>query len=495
MERSATSITMACIVSKEIFFSVPARALQRLSTAVRPSSKHLKTVEAYSRKVNAVSARKEHYLVLEERKFSKELRRRSLNFHFFTTLKPQTMELGHMEARQLKEDRQRNNLNLREVLNLLSSHNRWEPKSFGTTNGILRTIATNFDSIEPSVYARILDLISFEGSANSTDYRLVEKIVGKSLKSRQARKYYSENLCDMVQVAKSLQSNTLSPNRGRQRRFHHLVEGLLLEASSGDDSVTVTGAMVEYLTIPQVAASKERSSLFHRVRERMAKHMQDSLTGINSRKPKFVLFDEDSNKLDPKSVLDMVSQYLEGLHCTRRLKSERFHFRSFLSTLNGFLQSKELMPLKKMQVIAQLHRVGLKPPPYGLTVVHEWLGRNRNLSDYQESDLQLVKSCSRACGYSHSFRLGRLNHALKLKGVEPSHDAVEIFLKIPMRMYRHRPIRKYMHRVMSRVKVERLPKTDIEQLDDVKCLRKGCRQCSQFMKRVALAKAFHLAPS
>lgn len=462
------------------------------------SNTKFKTVGSFSRRIDELTTKTDFLRTQEQKTQARDLRKRSLNFHRFLTVKAPTYEVAQLEVNKISRMRSSQNLTLRAVLQgLEESEGHSLRNSPVDRSNILRVILGSFDSIDPSLYGKIVDLIPPGGLSSSEEARLLVRIYQTCI-AQSNKRVCTESTVGKI-ASRILRNRNLFDTefvKRVDRAACAWTESALSQCSASSHAVLEDA--LEYLgSVPSLNGLHFR--ILRRVKHRLIELCDDAHRKfVGSTKPRFVLFADSDTPENHSKIVPMAINYfgiLKTLDTSTR--TPRVYYSQLSRGIEKILRICSTPVIERMKVVIGHHAAGLGTLRIGTKLVDDWIRANRRLSSAPRQDLETVMHCARVSRYAHQYRLGRLKYACSKNNIEVETAGTPIPDRIltsclHRRSWR-RPFRRRLHEAMNSLRVERLNAKYVKKLANANpyCNKTDCHICVEFTKRIALARCFH----
>ena len=427
-----------------------------------------------------------HRSQVAENSLAKDLRKRSLNFHYFTKQASTDMEVAVRVTRRIRSLKSISGLGLRELVETLMQGSSGDIDS-SSAQSLLRLAGARFDELPAEVYSELANLTLKVGPCDSAPQKITERIVAKVLKFPHVREVLSSNSGNLKVLGMCAMSRGGACSTASKRAFLDFIgDGLLRLHRFDGDSQTLTHDMLVYLeTLPR--RSKNRLRLLRTVKTRLTAHLSMSPPAD---RPSFTLF-KSTTVADPTKIIELVCKYYSILG-TGEGNSPLWSFSRFRRALNAFLLShKHSVP---MEIIRSEVRLRLPSSPLTRSTVLSFMRRSKNLKALSSADLTLLADGVKTGALRDRFQIKRLQRAAESRSIEikVSKNSIASFPKPHGRWKGSRPYRRRLH---SWIKMNDPLRIQKDQLCDVPlnlwCGNIACKVCARFEEKISIARLFH----
>ena len=412
---------------------------------------------------------------------SKDLKKRSLNFHQFSIVEHRNTEVAQMEFMKIRENRAITQLNPKQILGLFTSDIAPGLNS-STYPHITDTLLSNFLDIPPSIYPKILSVLSSYASESSKIRSLFTRIFSRISSTSSLPEIYSEDSKDWCTIATAAST---FPSKSALKCRHLACTNL-----SCFPSETHLPSTLNYLSqLPSLIRSEK--SLFRSIRSQLTL-LLDTTTPV----PRLALFTTNP-VASPEDVLHQVELFTKIL---TKLNPPKYTMSKYYTSLHHFITRNHLDSIRVISILARHAHVQHL----------NWLAKQRimlflkshkNLAFVPNDSLSAVSSAANAVGFNHSFLQKRLNNAFpshpqnwqKSSNIYSlSHDERLRRLVSLGRLGRiDRQIRNKIHAIINLTNPGRISPC-LTNVVIPTCKHSTCAICQKFQFNLSLAKMFNI---
>ena len=428
---------------------ISAELFVKCLTSVGPK---FKTVSALTRRVSELESKALHRAKLVEKMGLKDQRKRSLNFHKFSTVQQLNTEVARSTLRQSRGESQLPFANSKELCVFLNSSTMDSQITVLNYPQLVKAVISNFDQISPNVYPKLLELIAKYGEGSSRS---------DSLKDR---------ISDRVSLSQSAQEG-ISKIGGWPCLFAYLE---FVPEPIGNMLVSTWNPVMDFSQVDHVLTYLSRrpknSSKCIQLTESLLCDRISSSLKPNLPAPVLALFHSSVPPVCPIRLFDCIYRYVSlGRICSK----------PFIRVLNLFiLHHSAVLPLGDLMQV-----MGTLTLDCARSVILSSI-RTRMSIDTPVADLEAMARCAKLVKFDSRFPLTRLTNRLHKAGVEDDIRNVHntMFQQL------NRTIRK-RHELMQTIRIGRVDHELLSTYNPrIACT---CRVCRKFNHELHLAKSFH----
>ena len=464
-----------------------------MSSLIVPSSSKYKTLQAVTARIDKVDSRETNRRSLKKLSIQKDLRKRSLNFHNFTTLFPTNAEVAISTLKNVHEEKGLRKYKLRNLIHVLARPGSPEYKLLASNpNLVVETVSSHFREIPPKMYPGFVTLFSYNGfrQTHGSDHAIVlEKLLREFLRHVGDTDYSVFDLCNVVGCCRKY-GVPINPSG-----YTTLQQRL---AGSGSALVSLPRYFIH---IPPTTPNNADFRLLRILIRELAAELQSRRNKPKDLRTEFLgrinLISEPSESASTQSnalvfAIETLGRFLSPtLRLPRRLYDDLCWFINSDTRLQCVERIRVLSLFAKDATVSSHCRV----------LIHDFLKTRKNLRDLPHQDLQSLYQSATLVGYVNPFQLRRLRNVIRddIDSGTPFNTCLrdhqvcvdERFRRLTtFAQYHHvRKVRRRIHRLMGSINVGRVSSDLVLK---TKVPNDGsCRVCQTFYSKLALARKFH----
>ena len=464
-----------------------------MSSLIVPANTKYKTLLALSGRIDKIDSRQVKKALTKSSLVDKDLRKRSLNFHYFTTTFPTNTEVAiGIQGDQIEERKLRGS----ELRSLIHLFNRTDSPEYNrlikNPNLIVETVSNHFREIPPRMYPAFANVLSQgDHSRKHNSYRqhVVRKLLSEFLRHIHDTDYSVFDLSNMLGccrkynipitlVAYTRLRDLLLASKSACMALH----GYFIQIPSG----ALNDAEFRLLRVLIGELTSELSS-----RRNKRTNLQTDFLGRLGLTTEHV----DHPVISSDKLVEAVNTLGRFLTPSQRLP------RRLYDDLCWFITSDpNLSHVQRITTLALFGRdYGVSRACRGL--IHEYLKTNKNLASLPRKDLATVHQCAEIVGYHNLFQMRRLQNVLGVDASSLSHPrgllkdhqvcVDERFRRVQslLRYHHVRKARRRMHGLMKSINIGRVSQELV--LGSRICRDRTCTTCESFHSQLELAIKFH----